>query len=180
VEISGSTRRASGNASAISITDNGPQPPTRKDDAHAGDVLKARRMLLESPEMRTAIDKLHGSRPQGNPATWQPRAGLDYWLAVGELADRTDRLFSQVDLDDYARRWAELKEQPYITVGIGFAAGREGRPRRMMGETIELAVRSIALRVAGETPTAADNNVSHAYQAQSAPGVYRKRLRDRL
>lgn len=137
-------------------------------------------MLLESPEMRAALDKLHELRPEGNLATWQPRAGLDYWLAVGELADRTDGLFSQVDLDDYAGRWAELRDERYITIGLGFSAGREGRPRRMTDEVLKLAVRSVALRVAGKKAAEADEMVSHAYQAQSAPGVYRKRLRDRL
>jgi hypothetical protein len=168
-------------------------PPTAKDGMLASDVIVARQTLMAASEMLAAMDRVVALRPTtGAASRWTPGAGLHYWLAVGQLSAATDGLFTQADLDNYARDWTtfrSLAADGIALCGVGFTAGRTGRARGRTADQMELAVRSVAFRIAGASPSAADGMAADAYNADRPPGywkspssvgVYRKRLRDRL
>lgn len=152
-----------------------------------------------------ALAQLHAAgRDDGGTAAI---ARGKYWSGVSDLAARTDSLFEVYKIHQLASDWtryATLLDDGWegVVAGVGFSEptrlsvrmafdgtsaeiirtdGPEPavRARAMASDTLDLAVRSITQQVAGKTPAEADELVAHAYQAQSAPGVYRKRLRDR-
>jgi hypothetical protein len=194
VEIAGSTSSMSRNPAGSAITDKpSAGPPTTKDGVLASDVITARRLLITTREMRAAMDHVVAQRPtEEHPSRWRPGAGLNYWLAIGRLSEAVDGLFSPLDLDNYAGRREELARQideGIVPVGVGFTCGREGRGRPMTGGPLELAIRSLALRIEGLPPAKADELTAdeanrsrpvNYWVSPSSVAVYRKRLRDRL
>ncbi len=165
-----------------------------KDSILASDVIYARENLLDSAELRQVLAELSDERVGAWSESGTAHDRLGYCLKVSEVARSTGGLFTDFYIDRYASEWAETErrlDQGWggVIAGIGFTCGRSGRGRRMTQQPIELAVRSIALQVAGSRPSEADEKTSDEWNAgrplrfqtmtPTVVGVYRKRIRDR-
>ena len=174
--------------------------PTAKDDARVSDVKAVRELLLRRhapigsalgpfPPFQQRLRDLAAIRPAPR-SIGEHAAGLRYWEGVERLARDLDGLWDGAEIDQLAGHLASGRTflgdtyETRIPNGIGLAFGREGRGRSESRSTAAFVARSLELRCAGLTPSAADERVAlenrRGVKDRQTVAIYRKRLRDRL
>lgn len=176
--------------------------PTAKDNALVGDVQAVRELLLRRhapsgsalgpfPPFQQRLRDLAAKCPAPHPRSIEEfAASLPYWSGGERLSRDIDGLWDAAYIDQLARQLAAGRTflgdtlETRIPNTIGFTCGREGRGRAESRSTAAFVARSLELRCAGLTATAADEQVAqenpHGVRDRQTVAIYRKRIRDRL